>query len=176
MYIKKIPILIICVISSFIFSQNQSWQNFHKLIGKWSGIGAGFSSGKSQIKTEIKYVMNEKYLQITNRSEFEPTAKNPEGDIHEDWGMLSYDKNRKKYVFRQFHNEGFVNKYILNDSLSTDSLFIFESDMIENFVPGGKTIFKIKVINIDEIETIFEISFNGKDFDCYGKNLMIRRE
>ena len=29
--------------------------------------------------------------------------------MHEDRGLISYDHSRDKYVFRQFHTEGFVN-------------------------------------------------------------------
>ena len=62
--------------------------------------------------------MNNTYLKIENHSEFKPTESKPEGEIHEDWGIVSFDQARGLYVYRQFNNEGYVNQYILNDSLS----------------------------------------------------------
>ena len=43
------------------------------------------------------------YLHLQNRSVYDPHPKNPKGEIHEDWGMISYDKSRKHFFFRQFH-------------------------------------------------------------------------
>jgi hypothetical protein len=34
---------------------------------------------------------------------------NKTGEIHEDMGMIGYDRARERFVFRQFHVEGFVN-------------------------------------------------------------------
>lgn len=55
-----------------------------------------------------------------------PAIQNPEGEIHEDYGIISSDEARKVFVFRQFHSEGFVNQYILNDSLSNNKTLIFQ--------------------------------------------------
>jgi len=47
---------------------------------------------------------------MRNQSTYPPQAKNPKGEQHEDRGFISYDKARKKFVLRQFHVEGFVNR------------------------------------------------------------------
>ena len=39
--------------------------------------------------------------------------KNPEGEIHEDLGLLSYDEAREIYVLREFHVEGYMNQYVV---------------------------------------------------------------
>ncbi len=49
-----------------------------------------------------------------------------------------------KYI--EVNNEGFINQYVLNDSLSNNSLLVFESEIIENFVAGGKVCWTIKKI------------------------------
>ncbi|MGH8247883.1 MAG: hypothetical protein ACREUU_15795, partial [Gammaproteobacteria bacterium] len=36
-------------------------------------------------------------------------------EVHEDWGVISYDRARRTFVFRQFHVEGFVNQYVLQE-------------------------------------------------------------
>ena len=34
--------------------------------------------------------------------------------MHEHWSFFSYDRARKALVLRQFHQEGFVNQYVLD--------------------------------------------------------------
>ena len=40
---------------------------------------------------------------MKTRSVFEPTEKNPKGEIHEDFGVFSYDRTRKTFVMRGFY-------------------------------------------------------------------------
>ena len=117
--------------------------------------------------------MDGKYLEVKNESHFEPTEKNPDGEYHLDKGFISFDKNRKAIIFRQFNNEGYYNQYVLNDSLSNENILVFETEFIENFVPAGKAKWTIKKISENEIETIFDVSF-GKDYKCFGTNRLIR--
>lgn len=145
-------------------------QKFENLIGVWEGAGEGFSNSKSKLKAEYKWILNKKFIQVKHRSEFEPTDKNPEGEVHEDFGVLSFDSGRKTVVFRQYHVEGFYNEYILNDSLSNNSTLIFETVKIENFVPGGRARFTINIKSDSEIETLFDVGFPGKEMACFGKN------
>lgn len=48
-----------------------------------------------------------------------PTEKNPKGEVHEDFGIFSYDQARKTFVMRGFYVEGFVNTYVM-DEISGD--------------------------------------------------------
>lgn len=156
--------------ATFLIAQENPLEKFNLLIGKWEGAGAGFSSSKSTIKSEFNWMMNNTFIVVKNRSEFEPTPQQPKGEIHEDYGIISFDKARKLYVFRQFHIEGFVNQYVLNDSLSNESTLIFESEIIENFVPGGKAKFTVNIKNESEIETVFDVGFPGGEMSCFGQN------
>ncbi len=170
---QKALFIIVCIfICNFIYAQTGTFDKFNPLIGKWEGRGEGFGSSESVIISEFKLIMNSVYLEVKNHAEFKPTTNNPNGEIHDDWGIISYDKARKKFVFRQFHVEGFVNQYILNDSLSNQNIFVFESEIIENFVPGGTARFTIRVLNNSEIETIFDVGMPGREMACYGKNRM----
>ncbi|MCF8266716.1 MAG: hypothetical protein K9I69_01450 [Ignavibacteriales bacterium] len=114
--------------------------------------------------------MHGKYIEVTNESRFEPTEKNLDGEHHIDRGFITFDKTRKLLVYRQFNNEGYVNQYVLSDSLSTEADLVFETEAIENFVPGGKARFTIKIIAENKIETTFDVSFPNKDFSCFGIN------
>ena len=120
--------------------------------------------------------MNAAYIEVKNESYFDPTENKPEGEHHIDWGMISYDKSRKKIIFRQFNSEGYVNRYVLNDALSKDSLLVFETENIENFVEGGKARWTIRKLQMDEIETIFDVSLPGRKYACFGTNKLVKEK
>jgi hypothetical protein len=44
----------------------------------------------------------------------------PKPEVHEDFGIHSYDRALKRIVLRQFHGEAFVNEYTL-DSVSPET-------------------------------------------------------
>ena len=118
--------------------------------------------------------MGGKYIEVINNSKFEPTAKKPNGEHHIDKGYISYDSNRDKFVFRQFHIEGFVIQYVLDESLSSNSKLIFFTENIENFVPGGKARWVISKGSGGEIKTTFDVSFPDKEYECFGENILKR--
>ncbi|MBN2000148.1 hypothetical protein JW935_21540 [candidate division KSB1 bacterium] len=128
------------------FAQEPLFKKLDFIIGEWSGTGSDFGNSKSQINSEFLPVMDGKYIRVSNNSQFEPTDKNPEGENHVDWGMISFDESRGMYIYRQFNNEGYVNQYVLTDSLTNDSTLVFDTEIIENFVAGGKARLTIKKI------------------------------
>ncbi len=157
------------------FAQTKQFEKIDFILGDWTGSGSGFGNNNSKIASSFHLVMDGQYIEIKNESKFEPTEKNPNGEHHIDKGFISFDKSRNSIVFRQFNNEGYFNKYILNDSISDESTLVFETEYIENFVPNGKAKWTIKKINENEIETIFDVSF-GKDYTCFGTNKLIRKQ
>lgn len=170
---KKVIVLII-LFSTIIISQDYKFKKFDSLIGKWKGIGTGSGNEKSTIKSEFNFVMGGKYIEVLNDSQFEPTAKYPDGEHHIDKGFISYDATRNKFVFRQFHVEGFVIQYTLIDSLSSNSKLVFESEEIENFVRGGKARWSITQITNNAIQTTFDVSMPKKGYQRFGENKLIR--
>ena len=81
------------------------------LIGRWEGMAEG-QPGKGTVRREYSKVLNGRFIRVQNRSEYPAQEKNPEGEIHEDEGFLSFDRRRKALMLRQFHVEGFVNQYV----------------------------------------------------------------
>ena len=156
------------------YSQDNPLKRLDFLIGEWNGTGSGFGNQKSTIHSEFTYIMNGNYIEVMNESKFEPTDSDPEGEHHIDKGIISFDKDRQVIVFRQFNIEGYVNQYVLDDSLSNDSLFVFETEIIENFVPGGKTRWTISKNTGDRIETVFEVLFPEREYVCYGTNFLTK--
>jgi len=153
-----------------VFGQSALSDRFEFLSGQWQGKGSGFGNQQSEIRAEYSIVLGGKFMEVRHVSDFAPTDSKPKGEHHEDLGLISYDTDRKKYVFRQFHIEGFVNQYLLIDSLSAGNELVFQTEVIENFIPGGIARWVVKKISEDEIETKFFLSFPGKEFACYGTN------
>jgi hypothetical protein len=172
----KLNYILIFLLNVFIFNihAQHKFQPFEKLIGEWKGAGVGFSNNTSTIESSFQFTLNQQYIEVKNESVFSPTDKNPKEEIHKDWGLISFDKQRKLFVFRQFHIEGFVNQYILNQTISTPEKLVFESEIIENFVPGGKARWTIIINSENTIETIFDLQMPGKEFACYGTNKLER--
>lgn len=171
--------LMLLFLMGFVISttcaQESPFEKFSFLFGSWEGTGSGFSASKSAIHSEFRMALNNNFIEVSNHSEFEPAPQQTQGEIHDDWGMISFDKGRRVYVFRQFHNEGYFNQYILSDSLSSGNSLVFESEFIENFVPGGRARFTINKISDNEIETLFDVGFPGKELACFGINRLKKK-
>lgn len=172
---KIIAIIFFFTISGVSFGQNNPLEKVNFILGEWNGKGNGFGNEKSKIESSFQLIMKGKYIEVKNESRFESTEKNPEGEHHIDKGFISFDSSRKSIIFRQFNNEGYVNQYVLNDSISNDSILVFETEIIENFVPDGKARWTIKKISETEIETTFDVSFPNKEYSCFGINRLIKK-
>ncbi|MEA2042388.1 MAG: hypothetical protein U9N85_07530, partial [Bacteroidota bacterium] len=138
--IKQVMLISLVLILPFghLFGQANPLARFNSLIGEWTGRGEGFGNDSSEINSVFRFVMGTTYIEVSNDSKFALSEKHPEGEHQTNKGYISYDNRRRVIVFRQFNNEGYVNIYLLNDSLSADSVFVFETKSIENFPPGGK--------------------------------------
>ena len=166
------------LLPTLIFAQEDKtqdiWAPFKFFVGSWEGTGKG-CPGISKVEAEFQFVLNGRYLQVKGKSVFEPQEKNPQGEVHEDWGLVSYDQNRKRYVLRQFHVEGFVNQYVL-DSLSPDGkTFVFVTESMENIPAGWRAKVTYKILNEDEFSVIFEFAAPEKDFEVYSENCLKRK-
>lgn len=157
-------------------SQTEPFDRLNFLIGEWSGSGSGFGNEKSKIESSFTLTMDSKYIEVINDSKFDPTPNNPKGEHHIDKGFISFDGSRKLIVFRQFNVEGYINQYILVDSLSSDKELVFVTESIENFVPGGKAKWTIKKISDSRIETVFDVYFPNRGYTCMGTNFLIKKE
>lgn len=174
---KKMTLIFFAVLlsSGFGFAQTNPFDKINFIIGDWVGSGSGFGNNKSKINSSFKLVMDGKYIEIINDSKFEPTEKKPEGEHHIDKGFISYDEKRDAIIFRQFNIEGYVNQYVLNEDLSTETKLAFETESIENFAPGGKARWTISKISDTEIKTIFDVSFPNSEYTCFGTNSLVKK-
>jgi ubiquinone/menaquinone biosynthesis C-methylase UbiE len=143
-----------------------------RLVGRWTGTSDG-QPGKGAVERQYERVLGSKFIQVRNRSTYPPQEKNPKGETHEDLGFFSFDRGRKRIVFRQFHIEGFVNQYVLEPS-STANRVVFTSESIENIPTGFRARETYVFSGSDRFEEIFEIAEPGKNFELYSRSRLTR--
>ena len=137
------------------------------MIGRWEGTSEG-KPGTAKVQREYKRVLNSRFIQARNRSEYPPQEKNPKGEVHEDEGWFSFDQARKRIVFRQFHAEGFVNQYV-QDADSAPPRLVFTTEAIENIPAGWRARETYIVHGPDEFEEVFELAGPGQEFELYSR-------
>ena len=137
------------------------------LVGRWKGTTEG-QPGTGSVERVYEIVLGGRFIRVRNRSEYPPQPKNPKGETHEDEGFYSYDRGRKRIVFRQFHIEGFVNTY-LSEPASSGSKLIFTSEAIENIPAGWRARETYVLHGVDSFEETFELAEAGKDFEVYSR-------
>jgi hypothetical protein len=164
-------VLLTCVIASGQ-SKPDVWEPMKFFVGSWEGVGTG-KPGTSKVQREYSFALNNKFLQVKNKSIYDPQPQNPKGEIHEDWGMISFDKVRKQFVFRQFHVEGFVNQYVV--SSIDGKTIVLTSEHLENIPAGYRARETYKILNENEFEEVFEIAEPNKDFVVYTQNRLKRK-
>ncbi|HEX6892004.1 MAG TPA: hypothetical protein VF141_14955 [Chryseolinea sp.] len=146
--------------------QDSVWMPFRHLIGTWVGTGEGVD-GKGTYERSYQLVLNKKYIEMRNKTVYAPTKENPKGYVHEDFGVISYDKVRKTFVLRQFHIEGFVNQYVL-ESISPDGkTIVFVTESIENIPKGWRCRETYTLNAANEFSEAFDMAGPDKNFEPY---------
>ncbi len=143
------------------------WAPVRFLIGEWTGESEG-EPGKGTVTRAYRFVLHDKFIYEQNVSTYPPQPKNEKGEVHEHWSFFSYDRARRALVLRQFHQEGFVNQYVLQPGGAPGAL-VFDSEAFENVPAGWKARESYLVISSDEFVETFEIASDGKTFSVYGR-------
>ncbi len=171
-------LLFILLLSPVVEAQSAQqpdvWEPLKLFVGFWKGTASG-QAGNGKVEREYQFVLNGKYLYAKNTSTYPPQEKNPKGEVHEDWGLFSYDRGRKQIVLRQFHVEGFVNQYALDTAASNSKTLVLVTESIENIPPGWRAREMYKVLSNDEFIEVFELAAPGKEFEIYTENHFKRR-
>ena len=169
------PIAILLVIAWFVVpagaqqsaSQPDRFAALRFLAGTWRGEQAG-QPGRGTAERTYEFILNNRFLQETNRSTYPPQEKNKNGEVHHHMSMISYDTARKLFVFRQFHTEGFVNTYVQQPT-ADEKTIVFVSESIENIPAGYRARETYSILSPDEFIERFEIADPGKDFESYSE-------
>jgi hypothetical protein len=151
------------------------WAPLRFFVGSWAGQGEG-SPGMGKGVQTFEFILRGTFLHVRNKAVFDPQDKNPQGEVHEDWGVFSYDKARQTFVLRQFHVEGFVNQYVLEHAAPEAKTFVFVSEAIENIPAGFKARLTYKILDADTFEQTFDLAPPGQEFSCYSKGVMKRQK
>ena len=153
--------------------EKDHWEPLRFLVGAWQGRETG-ASGVGTGEREYEFIMGETYLSARNTSTFEPQPANPEGEVHRDWAVFSYDRVRRAIVLREFHSEGFVNQYIL-DSLSGEDRLVLSSESIENLPSGWRARITLTKHDAKTFDEVFELAAPGKAYEVLLENHWTRR-
>jgi hypothetical protein len=141
------------------------WLPLRSLIGKWAGTGQA-PEGKGNYERTYQFVLNNKFIEVRSKSVYAPSQEKPKGYVHEDVGMISYDKSRKTFILRQFHGEGFVNEYVLESVSADGKTIVFVTESIEN-IPKGWRARETYRISDQAFTENFDLAEPGKDFTPY---------
>jgi hypothetical protein len=66
-------------------TRSDNWNPLSSLVGIWEGTGSG-QPGVSKVQREYRFVMNDKFIHVQNKSTYDPQPKNPKGEVHQDLG------------------------------------------------------------------------------------------
>jgi hypothetical protein len=142
------------------------WEVFRFFLGRWSGTGSG-KPGESQVEREYRLVLNDQFIQITDRSVYEPQERNPSGEVHEEIGYISYDRSRDKFVLREFHVEGYVNQYISEARGADAKRLVFRTEAIENIPAGWQARTTYEILGENEFRETFDLAGPGQEWSCF---------
>ncbi len=135
------------------------------MVGEWQGESQG-QPGTGTVKRSYDFVLGDKFLHERNVSSYPPQPKNEKGEIHHHWSLFSYDKARRSLVLRQFHQEGFVNQYVMAPASAAGTV-VFESEALENVPAGWKARETYQVVSADEFVEIFELASGAGAYEVY---------
>jgi hypothetical protein len=82
--------------------------------------------------------------------------------------MIGYDGIRKRFVFRQFHTEGFVNTYVQEPTADAKTI-VFVTEAIENIPAGWRARETYTIVSNDEFTERFELAEPGREFELYSE-------
>lgn len=140
------------------------WQPLSFLLGSWTGEESG-RAGVGKGVRGYSLVLDGKFLFGRNRSVFVPQERNPEGEVHQDWQIFSYDKTRETVMLRQFHTEGFVHRYALEEAGSSESgheRLVLVAEAIEN-APGFSSRLVFERTGPDTFTEVFYLGPPGQE-------------
>ncbi len=145
------------------------FQSIRFVAGDWMGM-SDEQAGKGNVRCTYSFILKDRYLHERNISTYPPQEGNKTGEVHEHWSISSYDRDRTVMVLRQFHQEGFVNQYILNSGESTPTKLVFDSENFENFDNTWRARETYDIVSQEEFVEAFELGAPDKELELYSRN------
>lgn len=138
-----------------------------RFLGNWRGTAEG-EPGTGTVERSYAPILAGRYIEERNQSRY------GSGEVHDHIAFWSFDRGRNRFVFRQFHQEGFVNQFVALTSEFVDGRLVVESEAIENIAPGFRARETYVFIGGDAFEEVFELAEPNGDFEVYSHNRFLR--
>ena len=171
--IRRLLLSIAVMIPAGAVAQSDTWALLRVFEGKWEGPVLG-QPGKGFSSREYRFELDGHFLSQRDKTVYEAKSPGAKPQIHEDLGFFSYDTSRKKFVWRQFHNEGFVNEYELDSASADGKSMEFVTTRIENLAPGWRAKKSYRILGADDLEETFWLAAPGKELDIYTRTRLKR--
>jgi hypothetical protein len=166
----------VAVIAAFLLLQTAATDGLGPLrffVGEWTGTSSG-EPGNGMVRRTYELTLNARVLRVENRVVYPPQEKNKQGETHDDIGLITYDRARQRFIYRQAHVEGFVNTYV-SDSIPPEvKAIVFTTESIENIPPGWRARETYLITGPETFVERFELAEPGKDFALYSEAALTR--
>lgn len=166
-------LLALALLAADSSQSNDPWERVRFLEGEWTGTAEG-EPGLGTVHRTYQFVLNHRFLHERNVSAYAPRAEGQTGELHEHWSMISYDRQRQRLVLRQFHQEGFVNQYVLDEEASADGRLDFVSEALENLDNRWRALETYEAASENAFTETFELAPPGGAFSVYSKTSFTR--
>jgi len=131
------------------------------LIGSWTGEGRGYGN-VSRVENSFEYVLQGHFI----RNRTQSVAHDSDGEfveLHEDWGMFSYDPDRDSIVLREFYSEDYVNICLMEEVGEPDKRLVFTSEKTER-AGGLKARLRYDFLSDDAFTVCLDLAKPGDEF------------
>jgi hypothetical protein len=167
-------LILLCILASTASAQSKDGlAELRWLVGDWKGAGQG-DPGTSTSKRRIESFLNNRYLRVSGRSVYPKQATNPNGEIHEELDLWSFDVARSALILRQFDTLGFVVTYALDKAASSKDRWVLVGEHLENVPKGWRARYIYSRKGDDAYEEVLELDADGKGFKPYVTNQFLR--
>ena len=142
------------------------WESLRFFLGSWAGTCTG-KSGDGRVERKYRLILKDRYIHVTGRTVFEPQERNPDGEVHEELGFWSFDRERAVHIYREFLVEGFVSRYVLDPPGPDGRRLVLTTEAIENLPAGWQARTTFELLDEDRIRETFELNQGSGAWDCY---------
>lgn len=143
------------------------------LIGDWRGLGEG-EPGRSASERHAELALDGHFVSVQGRSVYPKQDRNPNGEVHGEIDLWSYDRSRKTLVLRQFDTLGFVGTYVLDKAASSANKWVLVAESLENVPQGWRARYTYTLKAPNEYHEMLELDADGKGFTPYLSNRFLK--
>ena len=167
------PVLLLAAFLLFQPPASDGLGRLRFFVGEWTGTSSG-KPGQGTVRRTYELTLNGRVLQVENRVVYLPQEKNKNGETHDDLGLITFDRGRKRFIYRQAHSEGFVNTYVADPVESEAKTIVFITEAIENIPAGWRARETYLITGPDSFVERFELAEPGNDFTPYSEAVLTR--